>query len=996
AVAVAAAPGAAAAAAARPASAPGAGAGEAVGKFSISGRKTLALENGSNRDVAVHQSLDLSLGGEVGRDLSVVAVLSDRNLPLTPEGRTQDLGNLDKVVVEVKSPGFGASLGDYDLTLNAGQYGSVQRTVQGVRAQASTGQGEVEAAAALSKGEFLSRQFLGEEGRQGPYVLSDPAGRPNSPVVPGTERVWLDGERMRRGDDADYTVDYSLGEITFTARRPIHPGSRIAVDYQYAADEFRRTVTLARGGWRWGDTGSFRVAWMREADDPGQPQGASLTPEDLAALQHAAPGGNVVTNGAHYLGPGQGDYRKVAAGTADEHFQYAGRDSGDYQVDFMAALDGQGSYADSLAGGGLVYAWRGAGKGSYLPGRVLPVPSSHGVADFGGALRMGALRLEGEGALSFVNGNLLGPGGQSNGAAWNLAAHWGGQAAPGAAPGGPLELELRAERQEDRFEPLGRSLAPFAEEDWNLAAADRTRGRTVLTSALRYRLDTHTSVGLELGSWRTGGQDARRWTWSSVREGALAWRASWAAISNQDSLGGASGSRNRGSFELRWGRGSLQPDAHWSHDAARDSAGRDAAGYDEVGGGLRWTGPRGLAAQAQQSWRRDFGVGLGTAADPLRSSTQRLAVTYAGSPDWSLAASASQRVLAGTADSLGATRNAQLQFLLHREAWDGEARYEIAATRATGRARQVVFVGSGLGAYDSLGNYTGRGDYNVSYYNTGTDDATNQATVNARLEWSGERAGRSDWLRHVALRSEVQATQTARRAGGGGLLAWPGAIPDDPTVLTGNGVFRQDVEWNEADGHAGLRLRHEWTGSADRQYAGYGQVRRGRTESARLRLSGRRGTSLELESNWRTRETALGPTGAAASYQAQGTDHNLNLRWAPSAAWSGSLSGRLLSERDPQTGAASRQVELSPGVALARGGRFRAELRGTRISVSETGSIVPGFDNYGTLLRSRTEHDLTLTYQVHAAVQASVLAHGSHPDGGSWVETARFEMRALF
>src|SRR5206468_11376795 len=107
----------------------GDGAGSGIGKFSITGSKTLAFEVGSNRDLAVRQSLDLSLGGEVAKDLSVVAILSDRNLPLTPEGRTQDLGNLDKVLVDVKSPTFGASLGDYDLHMEGGEYAAFSRTV---------------------------------------------------------------------------------------------------------------------------------------------------------------------------------------------------------------------------------------------------------------------------------------------------------------------------------------------------------------------------------------------------------------------------------------------------------------------------------------------------------------------------------------------------------------------------------------------------------------------------------------------------------------------------------------------------------------------------------------------------------------------------------------------------------------------------------------------------------------------------------------------------
>src|SRR5439155_1391045 len=149
----------------------------------------------------------------------------------------------------------------------------------------------------------------------------------------------------------DYIVDYARGQITFTARRPIHPGSRIAVDYQYAADQFRRSLYMSRGELRAGadqKSGLF-VSFMREADDPGHPLGQALTTDDVSALRGGSSGGTVVTEGAHLVGAGHGDYRKIpAVDSLPEHFQWAGRDSGDYEVDFMLAKDGQGAYADSL------------------------------------------------------------------------------------------------------------------------------------------------------------------------------------------------------------------------------------------------------------------------------------------------------------------------------------------------------------------------------------------------------------------------------------------------------------------------------------------------------------------------------------------------------------------------------------------------------------------------------------------------------------------------
>ena len=94
-------------------------------------------------------------------------------------------------------------------------------------------------------------------------------------------------------------------------------------------------------------------------------------------------------------------------------------------------------------------------------------------------------------------------------------------------------------------------------------------------------------------------------------------------------------------------------------------------------------------------------------------------------------------------------------------------------------------------------------------------------------------------MHNVDLDKLAQTVEVGRRD--------PGAVKQ-PVDLSG--------EWNGAGGHGGLRLRHEWSASADRQYASYAQLRRGRNESARLRLAGSAGTSLEVESAWRRREVS--------------------------------------------------------------------------------------------------------------------------------------------
>ena len=44
--------------------------------------------------------------------------------------------------------------------------------------------------------------------------------------------MYLNGRLLRRGDGADYTVDYERGHVAFTPEIPIGVESRVIVEYQ--------------------------------------------------------------------------------------------------------------------------------------------------------------------------------------------------------------------------------------------------------------------------------------------------------------------------------------------------------------------------------------------------------------------------------------------------------------------------------------------------------------------------------------------------------------------------------------------------------------------------------------------------------------------------------------------------------------------------------------------------------------------------------------------
>jgi len=152
----------------------------------LAGTKSVALDFGSTRDVALRQSLDLNVRGRLSDTVELLGVLSDRNTPLTTEGGTRELAELDRILLEVKGPAAGGVLGDWTLRQERGEFARVSRELTGVEARGGGEALGARGALAGVKGRFVSRQFNGAEGLQGPYPLPDEDGRA-TPIVVGSE-----------------------------------------------------------------------------------------------------------------------------------------------------------------------------------------------------------------------------------------------------------------------------------------------------------------------------------------------------------------------------------------------------------------------------------------------------------------------------------------------------------------------------------------------------------------------------------------------------------------------------------------------------------------------------------------------------------------------------------------------------------------------------------------------------------------------------------------
>ena len=151
------------------------------------------------------------------------------------------------------------------MSFDRTEFGRYRRFLQGASFSMDRSEGQVKVFGAVSKGRWVTRRLVPVEGYQG-AVPSWKGGTPGQ-VVAGSERVYLNGQLLHRGDGQDYVVDYDRGLLTFTPARPITGESRLTVEYQYLADGLRRRLMGVQTQVKLGaDQGHLGATFIREAD----------------------------------------------------------------------------------------------------------------------------------------------------------------------------------------------------------------------------------------------------------------------------------------------------------------------------------------------------------------------------------------------------------------------------------------------------------------------------------------------------------------------------------------------------------------------------------------------------------------------------------------------------------------------------------------------------------------------------------------------------------
>lgn len=233
--------------------------GPAETRLSIGGVKRLQVEVGSTQTVT--QSLRLEMTGELSGGVELQALLTDRHLPLQAGGQTRGLDELDRVLFRVTSASMSAGVGDLEVDFDGPSFGRYRRQLQGIQVSGEREGYRFEGFGAVARGRRISRRIPALHGFQGPYRV----GVSSLVLAAGSERVYLDGRRLRRGEGQDYVIDYDRGQITFTASQPISGESQITVDAQSLDPNDRGRLLGFRGRRSWGGEGRIGTTFLREA-----------------------------------------------------------------------------------------------------------------------------------------------------------------------------------------------------------------------------------------------------------------------------------------------------------------------------------------------------------------------------------------------------------------------------------------------------------------------------------------------------------------------------------------------------------------------------------------------------------------------------------------------------------------------------------------------------------------------------------------------------------
>jgi len=477
---------------------------------------------GNSQDAVLNSTLNLQLSGLLGDSIEVQAAITDNNIPIQPDGTTQQLNEFDQVYLRFSKKNWQLNLGDIDIRQNQSYFLNFYKRLQGISFQTRNNLGphvssNTLVSGSIAKGKFTRNVFQGLEGNQGPYRLTGANNEAFFIVLANTERVFVDGQLLQRGEDQDYVINYNTAEVTFTPRRMITKDSRIQIEFEYADRNYLNANFYASQEFGFGEKLKLRIGAFTNSDSRNSQINQTLDDRQkqfLAGLGDSIQRAFYPSAVVDTFAAGKILYEKIYITTGpvlDSFYQYSTDPNvAKYNLSFAVVGSGNGNYVTDYNGAnGKVFRYvapvGGVKQGDYEPVTILVTPKTQQMINLGADYQVdkGTL-IKAEVAMSNYDANTFSKidNGDDKGFAGKLQV----TNTRLLRQAGKLELQtgLDYEFVQRKFRPLERLRSVEFSRDWGLPLVVQQQDENILRATVALKDKRQHSVQYKFTNYQRG------------------------------------------------------------------------------------------------------------------------------------------------------------------------------------------------------------------------------------------------------------------------------------------------------------------------------------------------------------------------------------------------------------------------------------------------------------------------------------------------------------